>query len=122
MDSVVKLKSSIHLAVVLVAERLPLNIKKKTHTKFEICAREHARRMNTERDTVVIHMLPSGAGGSESVCFKEFSNLCTFVLTFHYRVLRCVCVCFCGLMHFLFATQTWQALEQRTDSDRYSIS
>lgn len=66
--------------------------------------------MNTEQDDVVIHMLSSGAGGSASVCFKVFSNLCMFVLTFHYRMLHfvcvcvcvvCMCVCLCELMHFL---------------------
>lgn len=81
------------------------------HTQSEISVCTHARRMNTERDNVVIHMLSSGARGSASLCFKVFGNLCMFVLTFHYRMFRCVCACvcvyifviLCGLMHFLFS-------------------
>lgn len=105
MNSEVKLKCSKHLAVVLVVERIPL--KMKTHTKFEIYVCTHARRMNTERDNVVIHMLSCGAGGSASVCSATCVRLCQPFTTgcnaLCVCLCMCVCVCVCGFMHFLFS-------------------
>lgn len=59
-----------------------------------VCACVHARRVSTERGDVVIHMLSSGVGG-----------LCVFVNS---------CI-------FSLATQTRQALDQRTDRHKDSL-
>lgn len=63
---------------------------------IHVCVRAHARRASTERGDAVIHMLSRDVGG----------GLCVFVNS---------CI-------FSLATQTWQALDQRTDRHKYSLS
>lgn len=76
----------------------------------------HAERMTLKWVSVVIHMLSNGAGGCR---LSNFQPMCVFPCAHLLLQAVTACVCVCELTCiFTLVTQTWQALEQRTDSNR----